>query len=50
MKAYEYILAKQVQWALNRGIKLIGSKGRRGRPAYTFTLALIPMDISYPNK
>jgi len=38
MKAYEYILAKQVQWALNRGIKLIGSKGRRGRPAYTFTL------------
>jgi hypothetical protein len=35
MKAYEYILAKQTQWALNRGIPLTGSKGRRGRPAYT---------------
>ncbi|MFX0201768.1 MAG: hypothetical protein ACFFCW_37135 [Candidatus Hodarchaeota archaeon] len=38
MKAYEYILAKQIQWALNRGIRLIGSKAYRGRPAYTFTL------------
>lgn len=35
MKASDYILAKQVQWALNRGIDLIGSKGRRGRLAYT---------------
>lgn len=35
MKAYEYILSKQVQWAMNSGIKLIGSKGKRGRPAYT---------------
>jgi len=35
MRAYEYILSKQTQWALNRGIPLIGSKGRRGRPAYT---------------
>lgn len=35
MKAYEYILAKQIQWAMNRGITLIGSKGRRGRSAYT---------------
>lgn len=35
MNAYEYILAKQIQWALNRGIPLIGSKGKRGRPAYT---------------
>jgi hypothetical protein len=35
MRAYEYILAKQVQWALNHGIPLIGSKGHRGRPAYT---------------
>lgn len=34
MKAYEYILSKQTQWALNRGILLTGSKGRRGRPAY----------------
>ncbi len=38
MKAYEYILAKQIQWALNRGINLIGSKGKRGRPAYTSKL------------
>jgi len=35
MDAYEYILAKQIQWALNHGIPLIGSKGNRGRPAYT---------------
>ena len=35
MRAYEYILTKQTQWALNRGISLIGSKGSRGRPAYT---------------
>ena len=35
MKPYEYIHAKQVQWALNQGIQLIGSKGKRGRPAYT---------------
>jgi hypothetical protein len=26
MKAYEYILSKQIQWALNHGIKLVGSK------------------------
>ena len=35
MQAREYILAKQVQWAMNRGFKLIGSKGERGRPIYT---------------
>jgi len=35
MKAYEYILSKQTQWALKWGIELIGSKGNRGRPAYT---------------
>ena len=35
MKAYEYILSKQTQWAFNRGIPLIGSRGQRGRPAYT---------------
>lgn len=38
MKAYEHILSKQIQWALNRGKPLIGSKGRQGRPAYTSTL------------
>ena len=35
MKAYEYILSKQSQWALNKNIKLVGSKGVRGRSAYT---------------
>jgi hypothetical protein len=35
MKAHEYIIAKQTQWALNRGIQLIGSEVSRGRPAYT---------------
>jgi len=35
MNAYNYIHTKQVQWALNQGIELIGSKGKRGRPAYT---------------
>ncbi|MBW8011596.1 MAG: hypothetical protein FVQ83_10210 [Chloroflexi bacterium] len=38
MKANEYILSKQIQWARNNGIKLIGSKGKRGRPAYTESL------------
>jgi hypothetical protein len=38
MKAYEYILSKQTQWALNHNIKLIGSKEERGRPAYTLKL------------
>jgi hypothetical protein len=35
MNAYDYIVEKQVQWALNRGIKLDGSKGERGRRTYT---------------
>jgi hypothetical protein len=35
MKAYEQISAKQIEWARNNGIDLIGSKGDRGRPAYT---------------
>jgi len=38
MNAHEYILAKQINWALNRGIRLVGSKGERGRPAYTSRL------------
>lgn len=38
MKAYEYILSKQTQWALNNNIKLIGSKRERGRPAYAKSL------------
>jgi len=38
MKGYEYILAKQIQWAFNHGITLIGSKGQLGRQAYTSIL------------
>lgn len=34
MNGYEYILIKQTEWANNRGIVLIGSKGERGRPSY----------------
>jgi hypothetical protein len=35
MKGYEYIISKQVQWALNQGIRLIGSAGDKGRLCYT---------------
>lgn len=35
MNAFEYILSKQIQWAHNNKIELIGSKGSRGKPAYT---------------
>ncbi len=35
MNAFEYILSKQILWARNNKIKLVGSKGKRGRPAYT---------------
>jgi hypothetical protein len=38
MKAREYILSKQIQWAHNHGIDLIGSKGNLGHPAYTRNL------------
>lgn len=38
MNAHEYILSKQIQWAHNNNIKLIGSKKNRGRPAYTRSL------------
>jgi hypothetical protein len=39
MNAYEYILSKQIQWAQNNNIQLTGSKGIRGRRAYTRKLA-----------
>jgi hypothetical protein len=39
MNAHAYIKSKQIQWAHNSNINLIGSKGDRGRPAYTRTLA-----------
>ena len=38
MNSYKYISSRQIQWAHNNGIKLIGSKGERGFPAYTQTL------------
>jgi len=38
IKAHEYILSKQIMWALNQGIALIGSKGQRGRQTYAPTL------------
>ena len=39
MKAYDYILSKQIQWANSKTIELIGSKVNRGRPTYTTELA-----------
>lgn len=38
MNSFEYIFSKQVSWAQNQGINLIGSKGLRGRQAYTKSL------------
>jgi hypothetical protein len=38
MGANEYILSKQIQWAKNHDIQLVGSKGERGRPTYTTNL------------
>lgn len=38
MNANEQILLKQIAWAQNRDIELIGSKGSRGRKTYTNTL------------
>lgn len=35
MNAHDYIVARQVIWAMNRGIELTGSRGSRGRKAYT---------------
>ena len=38
MNGYDYILAKQTEWAKNQGLALIGSKISRGRPTYTINL------------
>ena len=35
MKANEYIILKQTQWAYRNNIMLIGIKGNHGRKAYT---------------
>ncbi len=31
LSGWEYIVSKQIQWANNNNISLIGSKGERGR-------------------
>ena len=38
MSSFEYIFSKQVSSAQNKGIDLVGSRGARGRLAYTKTL------------
>lgn len=38
MNGYQYILAKQTEWAKNKGLDLIGSKVNQGRRAYTTDL------------
>lgn len=35
MNASEQIIAKQIEWAKNKGLQLIGSAGDRGRKVYT---------------
>ena len=38
MNSSEFIIAKQIQWAKNQRINLIGSQGTRGRKIYTSTV------------
>lgn len=38
MNSYDYIKTRQIQWAKNQGIELVGSKVEKGTPAYTRTL------------
>ncbi|MGC9385034.1 MAG: PGN_0703 family putative restriction endonuclease [Kosmotogaceae bacterium] len=38
LSGYEYIISKQIQWAKNHNIHLIGSEGKRGRHTYTLDL------------
>jgi len=35
LNATEQIIAKQIEWAKNKGLRLIGSAGDRGRKVYT---------------
>lgn len=35
MNASEYIMSKQIEWAKNKGLQLLGSAGDRGRKVYT---------------
>jgi len=41
MKAYEYIISKQIQWAYRDSIMLTGDKGNWGRKAYGQGLKLL---------
>jgi hypothetical protein len=38
MNAVQYIKERQEQWAIRKGLRLIGSKRERGEPRYTSTL------------
>jgi len=38
MNGYQYILAKQTEWAKNQDLDLVGSKINSGRPTYTINL------------
>jgi len=38
LSGYEYIVSKQIQWAKNHNIPLMGSEGKRGRATYTLDL------------
>ena len=38
MNAFEQIISKQIEWAINKGLKLVGSAGDRGRKVYTTKL------------
>jgi len=40
LSAYDYIISKQVQWAKNRGLTLIGKEGEKGLRRYTTALNL----------
>lgn len=38
MNASEQIIARQIEWAKNKGLQLIGSAGDRGRKVYTISI------------
>ena len=38
MNPSDYIISRQVEWARNRGLELIGSQGQKGRKVYTTSL------------
>jgi len=38
MNPSDKIISKQIEWALNRNLKLIGSHGNRGRKVYTISI------------